>query len=74
MGHLIGSDWYYKAVKYLKEFEQARTYQIARLLKIKTPQALRLLKQMELVGVVEKAEFSYSNCYSWKLRKEQQND
>lgn len=70
MGHLIGSDWYYKAVKYLQEFEQCRTYQIARLLDIKTPQALRLLKQMEAAGVVEKAEFSYSNCYSWKLTSE----
>lgn len=71
MGHLIGSDWYYRAVKYLKDFEQCRTYQIAKLLGIKTPQALRLLKQMEVAGVVEKAEFSYSNCYSWKLTKEQ---
>ena len=66
MGHLIGSDWYYKAVKYLQEFEQCRTYQVARLLDIKTPQALRLLKQMEVAGVVERAEFSYSNCYSRK--------
>jgi Mn-dependent DtxR family transcriptional regulator len=70
MMHLIGSDWYYKAVKILKSLEVARTAQVAILLRIKTPQALRLLKQMEVAGVVEKDKSSCSNCFSWKLTKE----
>lgn len=73
MGNLIGSDWYYKAVQLLRDKGQMRTYQLALNIGIKTRQALMLLKQMEVEGVVEKARFSYVNCYSWQLRKEQGN-
>lgn len=72
MSSLLGSDWYYRTLCLLKEKNQMRTYQVALNLGIKAPQALRLLKQMEVAGVVEKARFSYSNCYEWKLRKEQE--
>lgn len=72
MSSLIGSDWYYRALCLIKETGQMRTYQMALKLQIKTSQALRLLKQMETEGVVKKAAFSYSNCYSWELRKEQE--
>lgn len=72
MGNLIGSDLYYEAVRLLKDKGQMRTYQLALSLGIKTSQALRLLKEMEAESVVEKAQFSYVNCYSWKLRKEKE--
>lgn len=67
MHHLIGSDWYYSVVNALMEVEFLRTYQVARLLDIKTSKALKLMKAMEQVGVVKKGGYSYSNCYQWTL-------